>query len=156
MKGLLFPDYVECSFLNGYRCESCGQSGQPLQVAFPSLAWRQEENSMVIMYPVRCPCGKSGLSTTHLPFLLFCFICGWLKYRDFVVNPTPCSLQEIRPNESPILTQIYCEFEEAVEAYGRRPSRPTPVDRILFRMSPETWPGFLKRLGFTEDEAGLV
>jgi hypothetical protein len=154
----LFPDYIECAFLNTYRCEGCGRSGEVLQVLFPSLAWQRDDESIQISYPVRCVCGKAGVAGTKLPFLLFCFICGWLEYQGTSRLQPPQSSQQIRPNESALLSHIVCDFEQVMASYGLRnaasfDSEPTETDRGLFGVSEKGWREFLKRMGFGKDES---
>ena len=176
MRGQLFPDYVECAFLTGYRCEGCGRSGETLEVSFPTLVWLRADHSIVISYPVRCPCGKVGLASSKIPFLLFCFLCGWLEYYGTERPQRQKSPQRIRPNGSAFLLNIFYEFERVMASYGVQSdveftvepwmandrvqdggdptSTPTEKDRGLFGASPEMWREFLKRMGLNEKEGG--
>jgi hypothetical protein len=176
MRGQLFPDYIECAFLTGYRCEGCGRSGDTLEVSFPHLVWLREDQSMLISYPVRCPCGRAGLASSRIPFLLFCFLCGWLEYQGTARHEPAKSPQQIRPNGSPFLLNIFNEFEQVMASYGVRPDieatiepwaadtpvhhsgspkdEPTESDRALFGASRKAWGEFLRRMGLSEKEGG--
>jgi hypothetical protein len=176
MRGQLFPDYIECAFLSGYHCEGCGRSGEMLEVSFPHLVWLRDDQSLLISYPVRCPCGRSGMASSKIPFLLFCFLCGWLEYQGTSRHQPPKSPQPIRPNGSPFLLNIFYEFEQVMASYGVRPGieaavepwttgkpaphldsptdAPTETDRALFGANRKVWGEFLKRMGLDEKEGG--
>ena len=176
MRGQLFPDYIECSFLTGYRCEGCGRSGETLEVSFPTLVWLRDEHTILISYPVRCPCGGAGLASSRIPFLFFCFLCGWLEYQGTPRHQPPKSPQQIRPNDSPFLLDIFCEFEQVMASYGVLPDMeatiepwkadnrahdrtgstgtPTETDRVLFGASRKAWREFLRRMGLSQKEDG--
>jgi len=174
MRGQLFPDYIECAFLTGYRCEGCGRSGETLEVSFPTLVWLRDDHSVLLSYPVRCRCGKAGLASSKIPFLLFCFVCGWLEYQGTPRRQPSNSPQRIRPNGSVVLLNILYEFDRVMAAYGVQSkseaaiepwqagnraherygsaNEPTEKDRALFGVSPEMWRDFLRRLGLSEKE----
>jgi hypothetical protein len=176
MPGQLFPDYVECAFLTGYRCQGCGRTGEALEVSFPTLAWLRDEQTVLISYPVRCRCGKNGLANSKIPFLLFCFVCGWLEYQGAARHQPPKSPQKIRPSGSTFLLNIFYEFERVMSSYGVKwaaepaiqPWNPgerardthdstgqaTEQDRALFGASPKVWREFLRRLGLSDEEGG--
>jgi hypothetical protein len=157
MKGQLFPDYIECAFLNEFRCENCGRSKETLQISFPSMAWNRGDGSILISYPVRCSCGTTGRAETKLSFLLFCFICGWLEYQGNTRHRRPQVPEQAQPKESMLLSQIVYDFEQVMNSYGVPNAasfnpEPTDEDRALFGFSPEAWVGFLKRMGFGPNE----
>ncbi len=176
MRGQLFPDLIECAFLKSYRCEGCGRSAETLLVSFPSLVWRRDDETILVSYPVRCSCGLTGLATTRLPFLLFCFICGWLEYQSTAQCSPRKSPQPVQPNDSPFLSNIFCDFQQVMassgveaviefivepgksdaqgHAVGEWTNQPTAADRALFGVSPEAWCRLLRRMGFSENEEG--
>jgi hypothetical protein len=176
MNGQLFPDYIECAFLAGYRCEGCGQSGETLEVSYPTLVWLRDDHTVLISYPVRCRCGKEGLASSRISFLLFCFVCGWLEYQGTPRRRPPKSPQRIRPGGSAFLLNIFYDFERVLASHGvqdgpepaiqpwqaesrafdaeRPEGRPTEKDRALFGASPEVWQEFLKRMGLDDKQTG--
>jgi len=178
MRGQLFPEYIECVLLKSYRCPGCDASGRTLLVSSPRLLWRRDDESVVITYPVRCSCGKSGSATSRMPFLAFCFICGWLEYQRSFQNAPEGPPKAVRPGESPLLWHILSDFEKVVgshctQAETGRPVQPwepdvpvdddgiptsriTPIDRALFGANPEVWRDFLRRMGWSETEQGEV
>lgn len=145
MNGHLLPWFLECELASGFKCSSCGRSGQALYVRSP--AWKKSGLNIELSYPLRCgACGKASSLRLNLPLLLLGYILVW---SEFYANRRRNGGELcIKPCKADTFATLCSEFSRTLAQYGGSVAGlPSDSDRIQFGFSQQEWTDFEKRLG---------
>lgn len=148
---LIFLTWILAHFAARFLCGGCGVADACRIFHYPAITRRG--NRVVLRFPVRCACGKTGSLRVELPVLLFGYLLAWqVIFEADKRGRTSVAAVPVIGHESKLFPRIVCEY---VDLIGSLPlgatSGPSAADQVLFELDDEGWAKFLKKLGFDGD-----